>query len=227
MDNHVDSAAKIVRHAREAKSMTQGDLAKKVGTRQQTIGKIESGKIKHSRFFRKIAMELDVSLDSLDPSSIAIVKRPLVEPSRPEIIPARALQPGQHDLPVHVAAEGGRGEMIVSTDPVDWVLRPERLTKVADGYGIIIVGESMKPEFDPGDTALVHPHLPPLRDVTCIFYAERAGEARATIKRLVRFTEKVWFVRQFNPPKSEPAEFTLSRAEWRKCHRVVGRYTAR
>jgi len=114
--------------------------------------------------------------------------------------------------------------MIISTDPVDWVVRPDPLLNVAKGYGLIIVGESMMPAFRPGDIALINPHLPPLRDETCIFYAGHEGDMRATIKHLVRWTDAAWIVQQWNPPKGQRKEFSLPKKEWTKIHRVVGRY---
>jgi hypothetical protein len=48
---------------------------------------------------------------------------------------------------------------------------------------------------------------------------------RATIKHLIRWTESVWHLRQWNPARGENQDFTLSRREWPKCHRVVGKYS--
>jgi phage repressor protein C with HTH and peptisase S24 domain len=83
----------------------------------------------------------------------------------------------------------------------------------------------MVPEFEPGDIALVNPHLPVVLDTTCIFHAAREDEVRATIKRLRRKTGDTWYLRQWNPPEGTKAEFTLSRKEWPICHRVVGKYS--
>jgi phage repressor protein C with HTH and peptisase S24 domain len=85
----------------------------------------------------------------------------------------------------------------------------------------------MVPEFEPGDVAMVNPHLPIVADVTCIFYGERDGATRATIKRLVRQTPDVWHVKQWNPPEGMKAQFTLSRSEWQLCHRTLGKYSRR
>jgi phage repressor protein C with HTH and peptisase S24 domain len=114
--------------------------------------------------------------------------------------------------------------MIISTDPVDWVLRPDPLRNVSAGYGVIIIGESMIPEFRPGDIALINPHLPAMRQETFIFYREAEGETKSTIKHLLRWTDAAWHVAQWNPPKGQKSEFTLPRKEWSKIHRVVGRY---
>lgn len=202
----------VIRHAREQRGMTQGELAKKIGVKQQTIEKIENGKIKNSKHFPMIAMELNVALPTLIPSL-----------KNAGVIPGNQLV-GDRDLPVHAAAEGGRGALIVSTDPVDWVARPGPLLRVKDGYGILISEESMVPEFEPGDVALVHPHLPPIAGSTCVFYKrEEDGTSYALIKRLVRITGELWHVRQHNPKK----DLTLKRIDWQICHVTVGRYNGR
>lgn len=207
---------------REQLGMSQTALAKKVGTNQQTIGKIEQDIIKHSRFFPGIAQVLEIPINNSHPA--------VMEPQQrvsPGVIPGNLLT-GTRDLPVHAAAEGGRGQLIVSTDPVDWELRPSHLANVKDAYGLIIIGESMSPEFEPGDIALINPHLPPIRGKTYVFYTEpEHGETKATIKRLVKYTDDQWHVRQWNPPSGDKSDFTLPRRIWTRCHCIVGRHNAR
>ena len=133
---------------------------------------------------------------------------------------------GDRDLKVFAAVEGGPGEMVVSTDPIELVPRPWYLKNVKDGYAVLIVGESMVPAFEPGDMAVVNPRLAPMRGKDVILVrGEEEGEFRASIKRLVSWTATHWNLLQFNPPRGEKAEFTLSRKEWPKALRVVGKYT--
>lgn len=219
MQDQQDTAAgEIIRTAREARGMTQAELASKVATKQQTIDKIEKGTIKHSRLFPRIALELRLDIGKLVPD-LATKVQPDGLSQGPDF------RSNTRDFPVHASAMGGPGEIIVSADPVSWVMRPTPLIGVSKSYGIIVVGESMIPEFWPGDTALINPHLPPERGATFVFYAEAEGEVRATIKHLLRWSERVWHVRQWNPSKGRGMEFTLSRSEWGKCHRVVGKYS--
>lgn len=206
----------LIRSAREELGWSQGVLGKKVGSNQQTIGKIEKGIIAESSLLPKIAAILEIDLKLLIPD--------IAQPNGPKtLIPEREFRGDVEDLPIHVATEGGPGEIIVSTDPISWVLRPTPLANVTGAYGIIVVGESMVPEFEPGDVALLNPHLPALAGHPYVFYAEGDGETRATIKRLVRVANSFWHVRQWNPPRGQKAEFTLSRKEWGKAHRVVSK----
>ncbi|HUZ66721.1 MAG TPA: hypothetical protein VMU56_03560, partial [Beijerinckiaceae bacterium] len=61
----------------------------------------------------------------------------------------------RHDrLNVFAAAEGGPGEMVVDTDPIEVVPRPWFVKNVRDAYAVLIVGESMSPAYEPGHMAI-------------------------------------------------------------------------
>jgi transcriptional regulator with XRE-family HTH domain len=204
-----------IRRAREAKGLSQAQLAKAIGITQPAIQDIEKGDTKRSRYLHDIAGYLGLEIESRALPGLA-------EESA-GYIPARALM-GSRDFPVYSSAEGGSGQIILSADPVDWVPRPVPVARVPKAYGLYIVGDSMVPEFEPGDVALVNPHLPLLGNATYIFYAEMEGEARATIKRLRRATSEQWLVTQWNPPAGMKSDFALARREWRVAHRVLGKY---
>lgn len=211
----------VIRRAREAKSWSQAQLANRVGISQPAIKKIEAGDIRHSKFLPKIAQVLGIPITELDATLTDVVLPPL-----PEVIPAHRIL-GERDFPIHASAEGGPGQIIVSPEAVDFMARPAPLIHVRDSYGLLITGTSMEPEYRQGDTALVNPHLPVIAGEVYIFYAEKAGEARATIKYLRRATADRWLVSQHNPPEAMPREFSLARKEWQWAHRVIGKYSRR
>jgi phage repressor protein C with HTH and peptisase S24 domain len=101
------------------------------------------------------------------------------------------------------------------------------VASVRGAYGLLITGESMFPEYQAGETAIVDPNLPVVGAAVYVFYAEHDGEARATIKHLRRAAADSWHVRQWNPPDGGKADFTLPRREWAKAHRVLGKYSRR
>jgi phage repressor protein C with HTH and peptisase S24 domain len=209
-----------IKRERVARGMSQAQLAAEVGISQPAIKKIESGQTERSRYLPQICGVLGLAISDLDGMDL----RPMAENV---LMPGLELA-GAKDLPVYASAEGGEGQMIVHVDPVDWVKRPTPLANVRGSYGLIVTGDSMEPEFWSGDIALVHPHLPPTPGSTYIFYAEdKSGEARAKIKHLLRVTATDWNLRQWNPPPGEKREFRLSRREWPKCHRVIGKYSRR
>ena len=213
-----------IRRRREELRLSQADLGEQVGVSQATIDKIEAGHTARSRYLALIAVKLGLPLEEIDPGLAALSAAGAL---KAPVIPGIELMGGDRDFPIHASAEGGQGQIIVSTDAVDFMPRPAPLAHVKGAYGLYITGESMVPEFEPGDVALVNPHLPLVNDVTCIFYGERDGATRATIKRLVRQTPEVWHVKQWNPPEGMKAQFTLARSDWQLCHRTLGKYSRR
>ena len=207
----------IIREAREKRDWSQKRLGDLVGISQPAVKKIEAGETLHSKFLPKIAQVLGLDLSTLDASlqpQRTEAERPFVTEGRP-------------DFPVYSSAEGGPGEIIRSTDPVDFIPRPSHLVHVRDAYGLIVTGNSMAPEYKNGETATVEPHMPIVFDEVYVFYAEKDGEARATIKHLRRVTAEKWLVSQHNPPDGMAKDFALSKSEWGVAHRVTGKRTRR
>lgn len=221
MDEQDKTPGDHIREAREARGWSQADLARQVGISQPAIKKIEASDTLHSKFLPRIAQLLDLDLAVLDRS----LSGGLALPGLPTAAPFGDAAPrAARDFPVYASVEGGPGEIIVS-DAIDFVLRPGPLAHVRGAYGLLVVGTSMEPEYRPGDTALVNPRLPVIGGEVYIFYSEREGEARATIKHLRRATADKWQVTQHNPPPGSPRDFALLRKEWQWAHRVQGKYS--
>lgn len=209
-----------IKRARKAANMSQADLAKLSGVSQPAIKKIESGETRKSRYMPDIARALGKQLSDIDPTFLDRQDGWLTIHKNETNVPLV----GDRTLPVYGAVEGGDGALVISHEPVDYVRMPAPLAEVKDGYGFIIIGESMFPELKPGHTALVHPHLPPVAGEPCVFYSDDGnGTQRAIVKSFLRQTATHWFVEQRRPHK----KFSLSKKEWQKCHRVVGTYYRR
>src|SRR5262249_10750465 len=207
-----------VRAAREEARLSQLDLARATGVSQQLIAAIETGRTRSTKFLPRIALALNKRPGELDADWLP------VDDQRHGASPAGF---GDRDLPVFASAEGGEGQIIVSPDPMEVIPRPSPVAGVREAYAVYITGESMVPEFEPGDLAIVNPHLPPIAGVTCIFYGDKGGTARATIKRLRRQPQDAGHVRQGNPPAGMKEDFRLRRADWPICHRTVGKHSRR
>lgn len=215
--SRVMEPGEIIKEAREKRDWSQKDLADRVGISQPAIRKIEGGETQQSKFLAKIAQVLDLDLSLLDSalSSQTFEEGPPLQ------------RDGRPDFRIYASAEGGAGEIIRSADPVDFVPRPTHLVNVRDAYGLFITGTSMEPEYKSGEMAIVEPSMPLVSGEVYVFYAERHGEARATIKHLRRATLDKWLVSQHNPPPDMSHDFTLSRKEWSIAHRVTGKFTRR
>ena len=61
-------AGKIIKAERLSRGWSQAELGKRVGVSQPAIKKIEAGSTSKSKHLPKIAQELGIALDKLDPS---------------------------------------------------------------------------------------------------------------------------------------------------------------
>lgn len=207
---------------------TQADFGESIGVSAQAVnqwlkGKTEPGMVS----LRKISELYKVDLNWLAYGKLTETdsQQRFPQPNKDELTinpVARVETPlGARDLPVFAAVEGGDGDLVVSTEPVDLVPRPWYLGEVKDGYGVIVTGDSMVPAYDPGDTAIVNPRLPYMRGKVHIFTCESENSHfKASIKILVKVTETEWIVEQHNPPKT----YSLPRSIWTHARRVVGKY---
>lgn len=207
--------------------MTQTAFAEKIGVTTQAVNQWISGETKPGMTsLNKIAEKFGIDINWLAYGGglLCSDNEPVRSSGRQSVQMAIGLpQPilAARDLPVFAAVEGGSGDLVISTEPVELVPRPWYMGEVKDGYGVIVTGESMYPAYEPGDTAIVNPRLPYMRGKVHIFTAESENSHfKGTIKLLTGVTEKEWKVEQFNPPKL----FTLPRSIWTNARRVVGKY---
>jgi transcriptional regulator with XRE-family HTH domain len=211
-----------IRQERENRGWSQQDLADRVGISQPAIKKIEAGQTSRSRYLAKIASVLGIPLTELDPDlQVHEVRGGVVLPS--------VDLTGDRDLPVYASVERPAGQMAVTFQPIEYVRRPTPLFSVKGGYGLIVVGQAMEPEFWSGDIALVHPHLQPTAENTYVFFTQPPGDhpSIAKVGRLVRTTATDWYTRQWTPPAGDKRDLRMSRKEWPVCHRIVGKYSRR
>jgi transcriptional regulator with XRE-family HTH domain len=201
-----------IRAARLAKGWSQEFLARQVGVSQPAIVNIERGWTARSKFLSRIAKVLEIELTDLDDGLAEIAYAPT----------ARAVN-SVVNFPILSSTESGAADLIIDTQPTEHIARPAPLAHVKDAYGVFVTGASMEPEFRPGDIALINPHLPVIANQPYVFYAEKPGTGRATIKWLRRDSDDRWHVTQHNPPK----DLTLSRKEWPWAHRLIGKYARR
>jgi phage repressor protein C with HTH and peptisase S24 domain len=95
------------------------------------------------------------------------------------------------------------------------------------GYGVLVADDSMSPEYNKNDTAYIDPSINPKKDDPCLFTSERPDGTEeglmAYLERSPDASETVYYVSQTNPPK----KFTIKKADWQKCHRMVGKESGR
>ena len=206
-----------IRSFRERKGWSQQDLANAAKISQTTIDKIERGQTKKSKYIPEIAQALEVDLADLQRDPVE-KKLENISSDRASWMEAYGLRPR---LPVFPTFEARAGVISLGRDPISELGRPSFLDQIAGAYCVYISGNTMAPEYEPGDIAFINPALPPIRNTTCIFLEAR--QALCYIRRLIDFDDDLWQVRQWDPPSSEP----LLRETWSTCHRLVGKYARR
>lgn len=125
------------------------------------------------------------------------------------------------DLPVYGVAVGGEeGEFSFNGSVVDYVRRPPSLMKITNAFGVYVSGDSMSPRFDHGDLVFVHPGRPPQpgNDVIVELHGEHGAPGPCYIKRLVRRTEDLAVLAQFNPPRDD---ITIETARIKAIYRIL------
>jgi len=201
-----------IRRRRKELGMSQQALARAVGSHLQTIDKIERGQIKFSRYMSRIATHLGIVTEQSLPGGSGPVLPPA---SPPSAIPLFA---DERDLPVHGSERVG-WDMMLTAEPISYTLRPAPLKSVKDAYGVLVSTTAHEPAFEVGDTALIHPHMPPElgKDVLLI-----GDGAAAAIGRLVGNSDRAWQLRQWN---RGPKPVSYDKARWPRCQRVIGKYS--
>lgn len=213
MADSFEKIGDLIREGREARNWSQEDLAQKTGTSQQNIGRIETGKVKHSRYIQPILKVLGLDLSR----AVSLTAE------TGDIIP-RELLVGEKGMPIYASTEGGDGAIVINFDPIDYLKWPGPLLHVPEGFGVLVAEDSMFPAYEPGDIALVNPRMPPRKGRNCVLLGPAEGKrTRSLIKRFRGQSERVWKVSQWNPEE----DFELSKAEWPTCYSVVGKYDQR
>lgn len=225
-------AGELIREAREKRDWSQRELGDKVGVSQVAIMKIEAGTTTRSKFLPRIAQVLGIPLHHLDSSlaqtGINHSAQVMAPPRNPQLqtIPNEQLI-GRHDLPVFSIVQGGRGALVLSSEPYTSIARPHILLGLKDAYGVLVKGNSMAREYNEGDIAYVDPHRHPKEGDPCIFQSHKDdGTVEAILKYLARSpdaSDDLWYVEQTNPPK----KFTLKKADWQICHVATGKQSGR
>jgi transcriptional regulator with XRE-family HTH domain len=212
------SLADNIRVRRAQLDLTQKELAARAGVSQQLVHALEAGTTRSTKFIKEIALALGCDVSHIDPkfSTVNQFEEPL-----------RAAEKRYQDLPIYAAAETDRGIVVIPDQPIDFIPRPFPLMNVRGGYGVLVAADFMSPEFEPGDYALVNPHVPPIVDTTCLLYQETDKGTVGRIRRLTHISPNEWHVKAWNPLSKEDELAILSRDTWHQCHRIVGRYFRR
>jgi hypothetical protein len=121
--------------------------------------------------------------------------------------------------------DGPRSALVTTLHIAELVTRPQALLGVSDAYAIRMLLNTMAPEFEYGDLLMVHPHLPPMVGMSCLFsgIAQPDGRRITCVARLLHITNAEWQVQEWNPPRGKSKRWNLDRQEWPICEPIVSR----
>jgi phage repressor protein C with HTH and peptisase S24 domain len=226
----------LIKTERLRRNWSQAELGKRAGISQVAIKKIEAGKTLKSKHLPKIAQELEIPLNKLDPALNPQMNDEAVNQNDGNVASARnqtlniipgADLMGEVDLPVFSIVQGGRGALVLENEPFTYTSRPRRLVGKKGGYGVLVRGDSMAREYNENDIAFIDPNLHPKRGDPCVFQGTREdGTVEAMLKYLERSPDAsptLYYLSQTNPAK----KFSVKKADWQKCHVAVGKESGR
>lgn len=220
-----DGLAARVQLRLDALGVSARDASLQVGTNADLIRNILRGKTLNPRAdtLEKLAQVLQTTVEWLlrraEPSSRTPPAR-LSQQPRQRLI-ARGSRSVARDLPVLGTAAGslGRGAFQVTSDVIDYVLRPPPLQDLPFVYALRVEGDSMAPRYEPGELVIVHPKRQVMSgdDVILQIRTTHADELESYLKRFVKRTANKIVCTQFNPAAT--IEFALDRVV--SMHRVL------
>lgn len=163
-----------LRDAREAASLTQEQLAAKAGVSQGTIANVESGARKNPRELMAIAKAAKVN-----PEWLKSGKGQRAFLNQNNVLSARI---GSRRIPLIDYVQAGVWTAVADTfqpgDAEDWLLTDLDLSGQA--FALQIKGDSMRPDFNPGDRVIIDPDVQPQAGD---FVVAKNGDEEATFKK--------------------------------------------
>lgn len=188
---------------RRGQRISMEALAEAIGTTASTINKLEKGEMRLSdRYIGPIADFLKVAKAEL----FEELPHATASGMPPRLIPNFGL-----------AAGAIRGNLTMTTEPVEWVPAPRSIATARDAYALTVTGSSMEPRYYAGDVIFVQPNRPPRPGDHIVIQETLNGGVAVSIKRFDKMTESHLVTVQYNPL----AEVKFSRAQIMAIHRVL------
>lgn len=213
-----------VRIAREAKGLSQPQLADLVGMSQQGINEIEQGRSKRPRKLPEIAEALGRSTDWLLAKTDEDIPDPSRHPSNASFPPTFIPFPDRKLPLLGQSVAGPNGRFVLNGQQVGSVFCPPVLDGVDGAYAVLVYGTSMEPKFEAGETVWLHPYLPVRRGdyvVAQVVSDETGTDLDSYIKQFVSRSATKLILRQFNPDEGEDAEFEIAAERVVSIHKIV------
>lgn len=220
MSTSLTTSGLQIKEARKKKRWSQQELAQRVGIHQQTLNKIERGRIKFSRHLLPIQREL------------GIVEEGMVGANGAGFLVGDAAQIADDWKEIKVfysqfCAEPVEHNAMVLPAATKKIARASLLQDAffeRDAYAVVVGVPVMSPAYEVGDVIYVNPTLPAEPNKDVLLRKELGGDsegAMVIIAQLVQDTPAGWRVLQHNGLKKR--EFTVAKNQYPKCHRIISK----
>ncbi|MCW2195095.1 phage repressor protein C with HTH and peptisase S24 domain [Bradyrhizobium elkanii] len=224
---------------REAAGMADHELAKKVGTSQPQINRLENGERKLTiDWLQRIAVALDKSVpELLEPPLGTIKETPKVSLAEVGISDSPPVQSppnaGLANEPTRTtrrridilgrAAGGKEGKFILNGEKQGYILAPPSVEAVSKAYALYIFGNSMSPRYEDGEMVIANPEAPYGKGsyVVAQLYTDEEGVFECYVKRFVSFGKEL-VLEQLNPPKGHDAIMRFPANRVYRIDKLVG-----
>ncbi|MBO0715731.1 MAG: helix-turn-helix domain-containing protein [Rhizobiales bacterium] len=203
-----------IAQARKKKGWSQQKLAARIGIHQQTLNKIEKGKIKFSRHTLSLQQALGIvdGATGMSGTTVLIGNDTTTE----DWAPLNCFYCAICEEPVEY------GQMVLPLETKTKIPRPHRLVAFEDAYAVVVAVPVMSPAYEVGDIVYVNPTLPTEPNKDVLLRKELDGQgAMVIIAQLVQDTPAGWKVLQHSGTRKR--EFTVSKSQYPKCHRIIGK----
>ena len=225
----------IVRIRREEKGLSQPQLAKLLGIRQQTLSNLENGLLKKPPSY--ILRLIDVL--EIDPRELPEIKNLALQQARDQsstnVVPLTKIQPNvgnfvaeppsprrmPKDVPVYGTAVGGAsGAFHLNGEVIDYLRRPPGVADVVGLFAVYVQGDSMWPRYEAGDPVYCHPKRPAKNgdDVVVELHGRDGEPGDCFVKRLKNRTPTKLILGQFNPAD---VEIEIDLGKVRNIYRII------
>lgn len=229
----------VIKEARKARGLTQGDIASALKISRPAVGQWESGDTGPDRDrLPALAKLLRVDLGALTKGELVLLEQEVaegatdgeasatptanvVEPQDQVPVDVSAFK-GPRNVPVYGTGSGGDGgDFSFNGQLIDHAPRPPGIANRKDVYVVYLVGDSISPAYEDGTPIYIDPHRRPQpRDYVVVeLRGEREGEpGPAFVKRLVARGAGKLKLEQHNP--SGPLD-PIDESEVVRVHRVI------
>ncbi|MDV2987047.1 UNVERIFIED_CONTAM: LexA family transcriptional regulator [Methylobacteriaceae bacterium AG10] len=211
----------VIKEARKARGLTQGDIASALKISRPAVGQWESGDTGPDRDrLPALAKLLRIDLGALINGELILLDHetskgeadsealpaPLAnvrEPQDRAAVDVSAFK-GPRNVPVYGTGSGGDGgDFSFNGQLIDHVPRPPGIANRKDVYVVYLIGDSIEPAYKDGTPIYVDPHRRPRPGdyVVVELRGERDGEpGKAFVKLLVARGAGKLRLEQHNPP---------------------------